>query len=100
MVLYKPGKSAEVALQGFEVSSEGKSLRLVPGYGQVGTDIVEYRVQGRTAYNVRTVNAGLAEPPMWQQVLTKPAIPALEWVAISTRRWARRFWTADLPYPC
>ncbi len=72
VVVYKPVTTAEVALQGFEVSMDGKSVQFVPGYVQVVTDIFEYRVQGRTyAYDVQTVSSRRAEPPMWQQVKRK-----------------------------
>jgi len=68
---YKPTKNVEVGLQGFEFSPDGQSIRLVPGYVQLVTDISEQRVEGRVyAYSVVTVSLGKADPPMWQHVRT------------------------------
>jgi hypothetical protein len=68
---YKPTESVDIDLQGFELSEDGQSIRLVPGYVQLVTEIIEHRVQERTyAYSVVTVSEGRADPPMWQQVRT------------------------------
>ena len=69
VVHYKPTKSVEIDLQGFELASDGQSIRLVPGYVQWVTEIIEYRVQQRIyAYSLITVSERQAEPPMWQQI--------------------------------
>jgi hypothetical protein len=66
---YRPIQMAFVDLQGFELSADGKSLRLVPGYTQWVEGIAEYRVQGRTyAFSVTTVSTAKADPPMWPRV--------------------------------
>jgi hypothetical protein len=66
---YKPMQVASVDLQGFELSHDGKSLRLVPGYAQLVERIQEYRVQDRIyAYSVTTVSSAKADPPMWPRV--------------------------------
>jgi hypothetical protein len=71
---YKPNQAAFVDLQGFELSADGKSLRLVPGYAQWVTGIVEYRVQGRIyAYGVVTVSTAKSDPPMWQRIQSAPS---------------------------
>jgi hypothetical protein len=74
VVNYKPTTNAEVDVQGFDLSPDGQSLRFVPGYEQLVTDIIEYRVQDRAyAYTVLTVSLGKAEPPMSQR--TQSSIP-------------------------
>jgi hypothetical protein len=68
-IIYKPKKTVMVELQGFGMSGDGRSLRLVPGYVQLVLSISEYRVQNRTyAYDVITVSTGKADPPMWPRV--------------------------------
>lgn len=70
ITVYRPSTTVEVSLEGFEVATDGKSIRFVPGYVQAVDRISEYRVQGRTyAYDVETVSLHKAEPPMWQQVV-------------------------------
>jgi hypothetical protein len=74
VIVWKPTKSVDIALQGFELSPDGQSIRLVPGYVQLVTEIIEYRVQERIyAYSVVTVSEGRADPPMWQRVRTATA---------------------------
>jgi hypothetical protein len=69
VTMYKPTQDAFVDLQGFELSADGKSLRLVPGYDQLVETIWEYRVNGRAyAYDVSTVSTGKADPPMWRKI--------------------------------
>lgn len=75
---YKPTKTVEIHVQGFELSADGRSLRLVPGYVQWVTDITEDRVQERIyGYQVVTVSLHRADPPMWPQVRVSvpPATP-------------------------
>lgn len=79
VLVYRTTTQVEVALQGFEVSRDGKSIHFIPGYvqGVDGTsgDIWEYRVDGRTyAYDVVTVSLHKAEPPIWQQVIAQPQL--------------------------
>ena len=70
ITVYRPSTTVEVSLEGFEVATDGKSIRFVPGYVQAVDRISEYRVQGRTyAYDVETVSLHKAEPPMWRQVV-------------------------------
>jgi hypothetical protein len=81
VVRYRPTVPTKVELQGFDISADGNSIRLVPGYVQFVESIAEYRVQNRTyAYTVVTVSLRRASPPMWQQVPPPPpnpkAIPA------------------------
>jgi hypothetical protein len=69
VIRYKPTEQVELPLQGFQILPDGHSLRFVPGYVQSVSDIIEYRVLGRTyAYNVYSASLRRAEPPMWRQV--------------------------------
>jgi hypothetical protein len=70
VIEHKPTENLFIDLQGFELSTDGKSLRLVPGYVQLVTNIFEYRIHEQTyAYDVVTVSASNAQPPMWAKAL-------------------------------
>ncbi|MGA2978357.1 MAG: hypothetical protein ABSD76_02090 [Terriglobales bacterium] len=69
VIHYKPTEDVELDLQGFQISADGHSLKFVPGYVQLVTDILQFRILGRTyAYDVVSVSLRRAEPPMWQRV--------------------------------
>lgn len=71
VIVYKAPNATYVDLAGFEVSADGKSIQLVPGYQQVVDLVREYRVNGVAySYTVITYSVtGLAHPPMWPRVV-------------------------------
>ena len=74
VTMYKPTQEAFVDLQGFELSADGKSLHLVPGYTQMAETIWEYRVNGKVyAYDVSTVSTRKADPPLWRRLRERRA---------------------------